>query len=145
MNRKDFLKLSCSACVGVVGASVFLSGCGGVHYVEGIFDDSRLRLAKSDFTVIKGTATEYRKYVVTGSANLDYPIVVFRTSDSDYAALLLRCTHQGTELNVHGDLLVCPAHGSEFNNRGQVVHGPADQDLKSFAATTDERYVYVRL
>lgn len=144
MNREEFLRLSCGACVSLACASIFLGGCGGVHYVQGIFDDNRLRLAKSDFTVSKGSATEFRRYVVTSSANLDYPIVVYRTSDSDFVALLLRCTHQGTELDVHGDLLVCPAHGSEFNNRGQVVNGPADQNLKSFPVTTDERYVYVR-
>ena len=30
----------------------------------------------------------------------------------------MKCTHQGAELQASGDVLQCPAHGSEFNNQG---------------------------
>jgi Rieske Fe-S protein len=145
MNRKEFLKLSCGACLSLAGLSMLLEGCGGVHYVQGTSIDSRLRLAKSDFVVIKKEETTYRRYVVTGTDTLDYPIVVYRLSDVDYIALLLRCSHQGTELNVHGDLLVCPAHGSEFNDKGEVVQGPAERNLRAFPVTADQNYVYIQL
>jgi Rieske Fe-S protein len=44
----------------------------------------------------------------------------------------MRCTHQGTELQVFGDRLQCPAHGSEFTNTGMVQNGPADDPLRTF-------------
>lgn len=145
MNRNEFLTLSCGACLGLATASSFILGCGGVHHVQGMLVDDRLRLAKSDFLVIKNSRSEYRRYVVTSSADLDYPIVVYRFSETDFSALLLRCSHQGTELDVRGDLLVCPAHGSEFNVRGRVVHGPAAEDLNSFSVSVNQDGVYIHL
>jgi len=47
----------------------------------------------------------------------------------------MRCPHQGEELQVFGDRLECPAHGSEFNNKGIVQNGPADSNLRTFPVT----------
>lgn len=41
--------------------------------------------------------------------------------ENKYHALWTGCTHQGTELQVFGDRLQCPAHGSEFANTGAVL------------------------
>lgn len=71
--------------------------------------------------------------------------MVYRFSETDFKALLLRCTHQSYELNVSGDLISCAAHGSEFTNKGDVVQGPAEQSLKSFPITIDENNIYIQL
>jgi Rieske Fe-S protein len=57
----------------------------------------------------------------------------------------MQCTHQGAELSAHGEILVCPSHGSEFDRQGQVLSGPAEQNLKKFKLTTDENYLYIHL
>ena len=57
----------------------------------------------------------------------------------------MRCTHQGTELQVFGDKLQCPAHGSEFNNLGQVGNGPADTALRTFLVTITDRQLKISL
>ena len=50
----------------------------------------------------------------------------------------MQCTHQGAELQASGDMLQCPAHGSEFNNKGTVTNGPADTDLRTFPVTVNQ-------
>jgi Rieske Fe-S protein len=46
-------------------------------------------------------------------------------------------------LQSSGDYLHCPAHGSEFNNRGKVVNGPADKDLRIFPVTINNNQLFI--
>ncbi len=39
------------------------------------------------------------------------------------------CTHLGCTANHAGLLFECPCHGSQFNEAGEVLHGPARQPL----------------
>lgn len=62
-----------------------------------------------------------------------------------YSAFLLRCSHQGAELTVNGDVLTCSAHGSEFGKNGEVIQGPAEQQLTAFKVQTDAQNIYIQL
>jgi Rieske Fe-S protein len=57
----------------------------------------------------------------------------------------MRCTHQGTELQVFGDKLQCPAHGSEFNSKGGVQNGPADTTLRTFPVEIKNNLLHISL
>jgi Rieske Fe-S protein len=57
----------------------------------------------------------------------------------------MQCTHQGNELSAYGDKLVCSAHGSEFDNRGNVTNSPADKPLKSFQVTIKNNSLNISL
>jgi len=46
---------------------------------------------------------------------------------------------------VSGDKLQCPAHGSEYNNRGNVTNGPADRDIRSFPVSLIDNQVFIDL
>ena len=51
------------------------------------------------------------------------PLAMARTSNG-YQAFSLRCTHQGTEVNVNGNnTLRCPNHGAEFAFDGRWTGG----------------------
>ena len=76
---------------------------------------------------------------------LSYPICIYRNNEKDYAALWMRCTHQGAELQVFGDKLQCPAHGSEFNNQGGLQSGPADIKLRSFPVSIENNQLKISL
>jgi Rieske Fe-S protein len=145
MTRKEFLEIGTHTCLGLLGMSLLLESCAGTHYVQAPVVDRRLQLGKDEFIQMKGGKAVFRRYVVARFQGSDYPVVVYRFSDTDYSALLLRCMHQYNELNVNGDLLTCPAHGSEYDARGAVVQGPAEHPLKSFPVTSDENHVYVQL
>ena len=69
------------------------------------------------------------------AAGLKAPVVVFRTNDREHTALQMLCTHKSAELNVAGDQLTCPAHGSSFSNKGAVLEGPASDPLKRYPVT----------
>jgi Rieske Fe-S protein len=144
VDRKEFLKICGGACIGLAGLTIAQS-CKPTKHVLGTLSGSQLRIDKSEFKVIKGEKTTYRKSIITKPENSDYPIVVYRFSETNYTALLLRCTHQNNELTMNGDILTCPAHGSEFSNRGEAIQGPAEQKLQTFKVTTDEKYILIQL
>ena len=131
MERKEFLKTCGLACLGELAITALLESCSGTKTIEGTISASDLVVPVSSF-VHKDT---YKKYVVVHHEKLKYPICVYRFSDTQYVALLMRCTHQGAELQVFGDRLECPAHNSEFNNKGIVQNGPADSNLRTFPVT----------
>ena len=71
--------------------------------------------------------------------------IVYRFDDNKYEALLMKCTHQGTELQAFGDKLQCPAHGSEFNKHGKVENGPASASLRTFPVTITDDQLQISL
>jgi len=145
MDRKEFLKVCGGSCLSLIGISLLSQSCKTTHYAQTVVSNNKVQISKQDFIIIKNEESTYRKYVIAKADNLDFPIVVYRNSETSYTALLLRCTHQGIELNVNGDLITCSAHGSEFSKNGEVFTGPAEQKLKSFPITIDEKNIYINL
>jgi nitrite reductase/ring-hydroxylating ferredoxin subunit len=142
MERKNFLKTCGFACL---GGGVFISmleSCGSTKIISGLISDSDLVIPASSFFLKEN---KFRKYIVVQNEKFQYPICIYRFSEQQYSALLMRCTHQGTELQVFGDKLECPAHGSEFNNKGTVQNGPASINLRTFPVTVQHGQIVVSL
>jgi Rieske Fe-S protein len=145
MDRTTFI-IRCAACLGLPGLAGVLNGCTATKYIDAGIEGSDLTLPLTAFEEIdKGGEKKLHNYIVAQNEKLEYPISVFRLADNNYTALLMRCTHQGTELQVFGDRLQCPAHGSEFTNRGVVVNGPADTNLRIFPVRIDGGNIKVSL
>lgn len=145
MDRKTFLQTCGYTCLTVLGASILAEGCSPAKHIQAIPKDGNFVIPLSEFLQERKGKTTSRKYILVQSTALRYPIVIYKFANGEYSALLLECTHQGSELSVHGDLIACPAHGSEFNNRGMVEEGPAARNLKSFPVTSDGQNIYVRV
>lgn len=139
MQRKEFIKTCGYSCLGLVGAAFFLEGCAAPKYLQAELEDQFLVVPLSAFEFEKKEDKKFRKYIVAYNAKLQYPVSIFRFSDTEYRALLMKCTHKGTELRVYGDRLQCPAHGSEFTQNGEVQNGPADAPLRTFPVHIDNR------
>lgn len=131
MDRKTFIKQCVFACLSTSTAMVLLNSCATQKSITGEIDGSDLIVPLSSFISEKSNEL-YQKYVIVEHNLLKYPIYVFRFSENEYKAILMQCTHQGAELQAFGDVLQCPAHGSEFDNQGNVQNGPADENLRSF-------------
>ncbi len=60
-------------------------------------------------------------------------VMVFRTAERRLAATNMACTHWGSDVAFDSETqrLVCPSHGSQFDAKGGVVEGPADEPLKA--------------
>ena len=145
MDRRHFVQKSCILCAGTSLLSALLTGCQSVHYVNGTMESNGITVLNSEFIVPKEQSLIYREYIIVRNESLEYPICVYRLSETEYVALLMKCTHQGTELQAFGDHLQCPAHGSEFSNKGLVAQGPAENNLRTFSVTKGEEKLLIEL
>ncbi len=141
MKRKEFIKTCGYACLGATIIGTVLQSCVSTKTISANISGDNLIVPKTDF--IKNE--DYLKYVIVNNNNLQFPIYVFRFSETEYTALYLQCTHQGNELNAYGDKLVCSAHGSEFDNKGNVTNGPATKPLRSFPIQIDNQNLLISL
>jgi nitrite reductase/ring-hydroxylating ferredoxin subunit len=76
------------------------------------------------------------------------PILIAEV-EGQYYALNNRCTHQGCPLSggsLEGPILQCRCHGSRFDVRtGQVVGGPAERPVETYAVRVENGKVIVTL
>lgn len=142
MNRKDFITMTCLACSSITLLSSFIESCTTVRYASGALNENGILVDVKEFDAKKDGK---RKYVVVRNEELQFPVCVYRTDDNNYTAVLMQCTHQGAELQVSGDQLTCPAHGSEFDQTGKVTQGPAAQDLRSFPVSVQGEQLFIDL
>jgi Rieske Fe-S protein len=141
MERKVFIKTCGMACMGGMLLGTVLEGCSS-KMVPGTMAGSDLVLPTAAFLNKNG---KYKSYVVVQNDRLKNPICLYRFGDDNYSAVLMRCTHQGAELQVFGDRLQCPAHGSEFDDHGVVKTGPATTNLRTFPVTIQNNQINISL
>jgi Rieske Fe-S protein len=145
MDRKEFIMTCGFACVGGIGMAGVLQSCSTTKLLAGKIIADDMIVPISDFETKNKGVVYFKKYVVVQNDILQYPICIYRKNENEYTALWMRCTHQGTELQVFGDRLQCPAHGSEYDNRGAVQNGPADTKLRTFPVTIEKDQLKISL
>ncbi len=61
-------------------------------------------------------------------------VIIARTLAGAFIAVSASCTHQGTNVYYYsnGNKFVCPNHGAQFSNTGNVTQGPANSNLKQY-------------
>ena len=145
MDRKEFINNCGFVCLSGALLSGVLQACSSIKIMSGKITGDNLLVQISDFETRAGGKIFFKKNIVLQNDRLSYPICIYRNNEKDYAALWMRCTHQGAELQVFGDKLQCPAHGSEFNNQGGLQSGPADIKLRSFPVSIENNQLKISL
>ncbi len=145
MDRNKFLKVCCYTMIGAPTASVLLQSCSSLHFANFSKNDNKLSVPKSEFIVEGKKKIKSRDFVLIKPEDSDFPICLYKTDKNNFTASLLRCTHRGCELNVGGGIYSCPCHGSEFSVTGEVLEGPANQNLKLYRTESDHEKIYVYL
>ncbi len=145
MNRREFIKNSCTACLSATVIAAMLPSCTSTRYISGTLGKDGLFIDTDEFLTKQNGKTVYRSFIIVRNDALQYPVCVYRFNDNEYSALWMSCTHQGTELQASGDWLQCTAHGSEFDNKGSVKTGPADRSLRSFPVTVSNNQLFIDL
>ena len=145
MNRRKFIATGCISCMSGGLLLTLLESCGTTKIITAAISGSDMIVPLTDFEIKKSNEKGFKKYLVVQNEILQYPICVYRFDENTYKALLMKCTHQGTELQVFGDRLQCPAHGSEFNNQGKVENGPANASLRTFPVTISSNQLNISL
>ena len=145
MNRRNFIKSGCTACLSFTAFSLLATGCAATKYITGNLGKDGLALTKDDFKIKQKGGTAYTTFIIVRNDSLQFPICVYRFSDNEYSALWMKCAHQGAELNASGDVLQCPAHGSEFKKNGDVQNGPAADPLRTFPVVVADNTLKINL
>ncbi|EKT3963199.1 Rieske 2Fe-2S domain-containing protein [Flavobacterium psychrophilum] len=145
MNRKEFLKTCGFGCLAGIISTSILESCSTSRVLTKEIKGSNILIPITDFEIKTNKKTGYKKYLIVQNEILRYPICIYRFDAKNYAALLMKCTHQGAELQAFGDKLQCAAHGSEFNNKGIVESGPASSDLKKFPIIIENNTLKISL
>jgi Rieske Fe-S protein len=76
-----------------------------------------------------------------GDSTVQKGVIVVRLAAGDtsdaFTAVQVACTHQGTSINYNTGqkIFICPNHGSEFNQQGAVLLGPAVLPLQKYKVT----------
>ena len=146
MKRRDFIRTSCLSCISGSALTLALQGCSSAYYAKQIdLKQNELVIKKSEFIEIRKDKQSMRNVIVAKYEKLGFPIAIFRLDENQYSAIYLECTHQGNEVQPHGNYLVCEGHGSEFDNKGKVTQGPAEKALRTFEVKTDQENIYINL
>ena len=145
MNRKEFLKTCGFGCLATITGISLLQSCSSSQVLSKEINGSDILVPITDFETTSNGKTDYKKYVIIQNEILQFPICVYRFSETEYKALLMKCSHQGAELQVFGDKLQCTAHGSEFSNKGVVESGPANTNLRDFPILIENNILKISL
>lgn len=143
MERRKFIKTCCYTAVGLPFIGSILQSCGAIYYANFSKSSNKLVVAKSEFIEIKKEKESSRKFILIKPNESGFPICIYKFNEDKYVASLLKCTHNGCELNVGGGIYTCPCHGAEFSTSGQVLQGPAERNLGTYHIETDTNNIYV--
>ncbi len=145
MKRRDFIITGSQAGLGFCIVAMLGESCGSAPYfAQATVETNKVSVPKSEFQYLKKSEVQERPYVFVKPPGAEFPVCLYKSGDT-YSACLMRCTHQGCEVEVQGSRYVCPCHGSEFSTTGDVLEGPADQALKTFKTTQDETFIHIWL
>lgn len=128
MTREDFLKAAAGAAAFVVSShlSALLEGCApSAHIVQAQVTHNSVIIPRPGLPDF-GVPDTYVKVYVESSPN---PFLVFAQYDGELIAVHSTCSHSGCEVQKLRNGFECPCHGSEYDLRGLVVHGPAPDPL----------------
>jgi len=130
MKRREFLRTACLA------SACLLPACKStVKYAESTLQGNKVVVDKKLFL---------EKPTITVSHN-QQAIAITKLNNHNFVASILSCTHRGCAVSVQENNFICPCHGARFNNRGQVIKGPAKQDLARYITSTDHQFVYIHI
>ena len=137
-SRREFCKstiLAAGACS--LGGAFLLNSCG------------TSKALTTDYSVIgkelkiRLSAFSEKSHLVFDDNKLEIPVYVSKHSEIYFQAFLMKCTHRNCTVTATGPVMVCPCHGSEFNNKGQVLTGPASEPLLEFKIKKTESELIV--
>ena len=126
MDRREFV---CACTLGAV--AVALGGCASLVTRAVTPVDGRLELALAQFPEL----TEREGSLRVMPVGHREPVYILAHDDGSFSAVSPICTHLGCTVDIQGEHLVCPCHGSTYDRRGTVLQGPAQQSLARYGTS----------
>ncbi|MEO5817928.1 MAG: Rieske 2Fe-2S domain-containing protein [Gemmatimonadaceae bacterium] len=125
VSRRDFLGR-----VALVAGAIIAAGCGVAGDVAGVgsgpLPGGSVTIKLADYA---GLATIGQPVEVRSASGGSLGVAAVRTGAGSFIALGMACTHEGTKVNIQGQIFDCPNHGARFSSNGNVTNGPATRAL----------------
>ena len=134
--RRDFVATCATACLGILAV-----GCVSMVTHPVPVSAGRVRLALADFPDLARPLGAIR----IQPNGMEDPVIVLAEPDGGFRALSPICTHRGCTVDVRGERLVCPCHGSTYNRVGAVLRGPAERALTRFPVMRDGEHLVIEV
>lgn len=126
LDRRGFVS-ACASCA----TALLLTGCASLVTHPVPVSAGRIRLRLSSFPEL-GTRDGAIRIQPEGIPD---PLYVLAAGDGAFNVVSPICTHRGCTVDVQGERLVCPCHGSTYDRGGNVLKGPAQRALTRYPAT----------
>lgn len=151
LSRRRFVKGAVltvtGTCVCGIGGCATISGVGNTPPVK----QSAYLISENRISVDLNQVPELQK--VGGSAKIIDPrlqksLIVVRTSQDQYIASSIHCTHRGTEVEYHhreSKFQCASLGGSEFHLDGTVIGGPAKGPLQPFQTSLSDKVLLIHV
>jgi Rieske Fe-S protein len=140
-NRRDFIKKSCTLCVGLMGMGAIvtqLSSCAVLPIFKGEMENDVIAVPLSFFI-------DKNKMLLVRNPKLEFDILLVKIDNAKFNALLMKCTHQENALTATEKGLFCASHGSAFDLEGNVTKEPALSPLKKFKTEINNSSILINL
>jgi len=140
-NRRRFIRDSCKACLGIAALSAIpflFNSCTPISLIS-------LETAGDRIAVPLESFLPDENLKIIRSKKLDYDILLVRRPDGQNSALLMKCTHMDNILSANKNGLTCNMHGSRFSLKGEVMHGPAVESLRTFKVLEESNHLIIFL
>jgi Rieske Fe-S protein len=123
MHRREFV-LTCA----LAGCGLMLNGCVAMVTHPVPVSAGRVQLSLASYPELAKPNGAVR-ILPAGASD---PMYVLAVGSGEYRALSPICTHRGCTVDVQGERLVCPCHGSTYSREGAVLRGPAERALTRY-------------
>lgn len=123
IDRREFVGICACALAGLA-----VGGCASLVTRTVVPDGDRVELSLARYPELAERGGSL-KILPRGETE---PIYVLAQDDGSFAALSPICTHLGCTVEIEGERLVCPCHGSTYDRAGDVLRGPAERPLTRY-------------
>jgi Rieske Fe-S protein len=124
--------------MGLVGGGLLLESCAtSLPLIKATPKEQSLFIPLTKFS-------DKSNMLVVRSSSLENDILLIK-NENVYKALYLKCTHEGIGLTATAKNIVCPAHGSTFDFKGNVLKEPALRPLREFKTETAGDTIVIHL
>ena len=138
--RREFLKDTCTACLGTAFLGVTfsqLTSCSSLPIYKTSLSKKTVDVPLTSF----GDSN----LVIVRDMQVPYDVLLVKKSTEEYLALYMKCTHQENPVTATKTGLFCSSHGSTFDLNGNVTKEPAPFPLKKFNISLTEKSLTIDL
>jgi Rieske Fe-S protein len=130
VSRREFLRTSTAA----FGVGALVTSAGQLGCIPSTAPAMKAEMSnrRISFNTAIPELSKLGDGVKLESNDLEYPILLIKTSESSFAALSTECMHLGCQVRMQRTVLRCPCHGSVYDLKGGVLNGPTERPLNSF-------------